>query len=157
MKTTAKLIAATVLLGASAAMLSFTAKKTETKEILSLGGTEEYYQVRKYIFENICRPLQKADENKGIKVNQFSRCPSGYNLMLTTKQDDVKLNADVFGEIKVYNGCSGRYYCDFKVNAAGGAVLVKNKEMTDYVSVDEWLRMQAAPEVKKETAKEIKG
>lgn len=159
MKTISKTIACGIIAASCCLLLSsFSTRKAEKEETLALSCYgSEYYAVREFVYNSICDPLRKSDEKKGINMDNFSRCPSGYNAYLAGKRDSVKLDEDVFGEIKVYRGCSGVHYCDFKVNAAKNIALVKGKDSNTYVTVDEWLASHKSKvQVKKERAKEIK-
>ena len=72
-------------------------------------------------------------------MESFSRCPSGYNSTIAGKRETVKKDADVFGTIILYKGCSSKHICDYKVCVEKGVALVKNKDAEEYVTVKEWL------------------
>lgn len=107
----------------------------------------EWNEVRTFVRENIQNPISAADKEhvKRAKMEYYSRCPSGYNSTIAGKRETVKKNADVFGTIVLYKGCSSKYICDYKVCVDKNIALVKNKDEEEYVSVQEWLE-------KKETA-----
>jgi hypothetical protein len=160
MKTIIKSIAWPACLALIISLCSFTFQK-KTISSQSNYGTSDYSQVREFVYKNICSPLRQADQEKGINMKNFSRCPGGYQSQIITNADSVKVDNDVCGVIKVYRGCAGTYVCDFKVNVSKNTTLVKSKDMQEYVTVAEWLERRqdnkATPEVKQEQPKEVKG
>ena len=141
-------------------LMSFTVKKKQS--VLSgKSGSEEYYEVRNFVQKKICMVLSKNDADAGIKLKYFGRCPSGYQSAIADARDSVKLDKYVYGKIKLYEGCRGNYVCDFKVCVNKNSAELKSAEMTEYVSVDEWLKSKGKkkePELKvKEKATEVKG
>jgi hypothetical protein len=80
-------------------------------------------------------------------MHYFSRCPSGYQSVLATKDDAVKTSNYVYGRINFYSGCSPKYVCSFKVNVDKGIAMVKTKDMKEYVAVSDWLQKKEAGKV----------
>ena len=152
MKTTLTKIALLGIAGAIAfALCSFKANISTTHVNVSTKVADdewtEWYAVRDFVKENIQNPIAAVDKEnaKRAKMEYYSRCPSGYNSTIAGKRETVKKDADVFGTIVLYKGCSSKYICDYKVCVARNTALVKNKGEEEYVTVKEWLE-------KKETA-----
>jgi hypothetical protein len=100
----------------------------------------EWNKVNEFIDKNIVSEIAKNDkENKRVKTDFFSRCPSGYNSQIVGQYEEVKTDRDVRGKVVFYKGCGQKYICDFKVCVDKGEALVKNKDASDYMSVKEWI------------------
>ena len=106
-----------------------------------LSNENEWSQVYNFIDEKICTALAENDQENGkkVKMNYFSRCPSGYQSVIASKDEAVKCGNYVYGRINFYSGCSPKYICNFKVNVDKGLAMVKTKEMTNYVPISDWL------------------
>jgi hypothetical protein len=145
MKTTLTKIALLGLAGAIAfALCSFKANvSTVNVNPTSVNGDEyaEWNAVRNFVKENIQNQIAAADKEnaKRAKMEYYSRCPSGYNSTIAGKREVVKKDADVFGTIVLYKGCSSKHICDYKVCVDKNIALVKNKGDEEYVTVKEWL------------------
>ena len=144
MKTTITKIGLLGIAGAIAfALCSFKTTMPPTKTAVPTEEDEwaEWTKVHDFVDEKICNVIIENEKSKGhnVHVQSFSRCPSGYESNIATKQENVKVDKFVFGKINFYKGCSPKYICDFKVCVAKGTALVKTKEMTEYIPVADWL------------------
>ncbi|HWY11067.1 MAG TPA: hypothetical protein VN026_07070 [Bacteroidia bacterium] len=145
MKTTIAKIGLLGIAGAIAfALCSFKTTMPPIKTAVSTTDEDEWAEwtkVHDFVDEKICNVIIENEKSKGhdIQIHNFSRCPSGYESNIASKQEDVKVDKFVFGKINFYKGCSPKYICDFKVCVAKGTALVKTKDMNEYVPVAEWL------------------
>lgn len=149
-KTTITKIALLGIAGAIAfALCSFTTSATTIAHPVSVNGDDytEWNEVRTFVKENIQNQIAAADKEnvKRAKMEYYSRCPSGYNSTIAGKRETVKKDADVFGTIILYKGCSSKHICDYKVCVDKKIALVKNKGEEEYVTVKEWLENKEAP------------
>lgn len=114
--------------------------KVNPKTILE-NELSDWQKVRTFVNENIQKEIAAADKEnvKRVKMEYYSRCPSGYNSTIAGKRETVKTDSDVFGTIVLYKGCSSKHICDYKVCVAKNIALVKNKDAEEYITVKEWL------------------
>lgn len=146
MKTTGKIslmaLTALVVIG----MSSFVVKNAEKNNAPEISGknaeADEWSKVYTFVNDKICTAIEQSDEQNGkhVKLNYFSRCPSGYESVLATQGDAVKTGSFVYGKIEFYRGCSPKYICNFKVCVDKDIALVKTKDMKEYIAVKDWLQ-----------------
>lgn len=146
MKTTLTKIALLGLAGAIAfALCSFKTNISTTNVNVPKKVTEddwaEWNEVRAFVKEHVQNPIASVDKEntKRVKMEYYSRCPSGYNTTIAGKREVVKKDLEVFGTIVLYKGCSPKHICDYKVCVDKNIAVVKNKGDKDYMSVQEWL------------------
>ena len=165
MKTSIKKISLPALVAAAGLILcsfTFISNKTEKRAITtnSASGEDwsEWYKVQEFVDAKIVDAIRESEKSKGHKVNfnSFSRCPSGYESTIASKKPDVTRENFVFGKVHLYRGCSPKYVCDFKVCVNKNIALVKTKEMSEYVTVSDWLITKKDEPVIVQT-KKIKG
>ena len=132
-----------VLAISTIALCSFTNRDSfaNPKTNKSISSEEESTKVYAYINNNITSELRKALPKKNVKAMSFSRCPSGLNTDIT---NDDKVTADevMYGTINNYVGCKREYVCDFKVCVNKKIALVKSKDDTEYITVQDWLKQK---------------
>ena len=132
-----------VLAISTIALCSFTNRNIknppETINKTSLSDEDDYTKVYNFIDSKICTAIEKAAPKKNVKAMSFSRCPSGINSEIT---NDDKVSSDdiVYGTINDWIGCSRKYVCDFKVCVNKQIAMVKDKNDTEYVLVQDWLK-----------------
>lgn len=161
-KTKISLLVVAIAIGI--AMSSFTLgnynEVTVKKDTSTLTNWEEYDKVSTYVYDKICTPISTA-KGKKVKMESFSRCPSGYEPAIAGSSDSVKTNKFVYGKINLYKGCSPKHVCDFKVNVDKGIAQVKSKGTSQYMTVKEWLALPeptpVQPQTKQKTSTAVNG
>jgi hypothetical protein len=124
---------------------SFSGIKNNTENLSVFGNWEEYSKVQSFAYENICKPF--SDNLKGSRnsdpAKMFSRCPSGYMPQITTVEDSVKTDRFVNGRIFFHKGCEPKEICYFKICVAKKFAMVRSKESTEYMSVNDWIKLKS--------------
>lgn len=148
-----------IIVGSVAAMMltSFT-NETEKNTSLKISTVNDENEVYEFVWEHICNPMNEQIKEKGnASIKNFSRCPSGYNDVITTKQDSIKPERFVNGKIEYYRGCSPSYVCDFKVCVTKNFAMLKPKGSTEYISVNEFIKRVNAKNTIQVKSKSVQG
>jgi len=163
MRTNLKKTGLPALAAAAAIVLcSFTYTTKESEKIKTSVATEsedwsEWHKVQEFVSAKVVTVISESrSKGHATNFNSFSRCPSGYESTLAGKKPEVTCEKIVYGKVHLFRGCSPKYVCDFKVCVNKELALVKSGDMTDYVTVAEWLKKNDAPAVVQQS-KKIKG
>lgn len=100
---------------------------------------DAYQKVQDFVEENVCNVLSAKVKMAGTRnTNYFSRCPSGYNSQMITRDTSVRPENFVDGKIVFYHGCQAKYVCHFKVCVSKNYIVLRNPG-TNYMTVSDWV------------------
>lgn len=124
----------------AATTLAFTCQLSTAQSKASVETNwEEYQKVQDFIEENVCDVFTAKVKLTGIKsTHYFSRCPSGYNSQMLSKENTVRPENYVDGKIVFYQGCNANYVCHFKVCVAKNYIVLRSPG-TNYMTVSDWV------------------